>query len=157
MGDDEEGDPRVEEPRRRLAEQVDLELVPLRRDGLVAQHQGEIAADHHDEARPRHVVGHEEEDHGRVDHQPVGERVGHLAELRLDPPATRQEAVDLVGDAGDAEDDPRRPAVTAVCRQHERHEERDQEEAGDGQRIRKLLQRSGNRSRRHVARIVPSG
>ena len=44
-----------------------------------------------------------------------------------------------------------------LCRQHERHEERDQEEAGDGQRIRKLLQRSGNRSRRHVARIVPSG
>ena len=36
-----------------------------------------------------------------VDHQPVGERVGDLAERRLDVPAAREVAVDLVGDAGD--------------------------------------------------------
>ena len=54
-----------------------------------------------------------EHDHRRVDHQPVGERVGVLSELRLDVPAPREPAVDLVGDRGDAEDDPRRPAVPA--------------------------------------------
>ena len=53
----------------------------------------------------------DEEDHGRVDHQPVGERVGDLAELRLDLPAAREPAVHLVGDAGVGEDDRRRPAV----------------------------------------------
>ena len=54
--------------------------------------------------------GDEEDDRG-VDHQPVGEWVGHLAELRLDLPAAREPAVHLVGDAGDREDDRRRPAV----------------------------------------------
>ena len=39
-----------------------------------------------------------EHDHRGVDHQPVGERVGVLAELRLDVPAAREPAVDLVGD-----------------------------------------------------------
>ena len=40
----------------------------------------------------------EEQDHRGVDHQPVGERVGVLAELRLDVPAPREPAVDLIGD-----------------------------------------------------------
>ena len=54
-----------------------------------------------------------------VDHQPVGERVGDLAEARLDVPAAREEAVDLVGDAGDAEDDPGRPRVRVARLHHE--------------------------------------
>ena len=55
-----------------------------------------------------------EHDHGGVDHQAVGERVGVLAELGLDVPAAGEPAVDLIGDSGDTEDDARRPVVPAV-------------------------------------------
>ena len=47
-----------------------------------------------------------EQDDRDVDHQPVGERVGELAELGLDLPAPREPAVDLVGDPGEREDEP---------------------------------------------------
>ena len=50
------------------------------------------------------------QDHGGVDHQPVGERVGELPEVRLDVPATGEKAVHLVGDPGDAEDEAGGPA-----------------------------------------------
>ena len=55
-----------------------------------------------------------EQDRGRVDHQPVGERIGELAELRLDVPAASEKAVDLVGHAGDEEDPAGRPARAVV-------------------------------------------
>ena len=41
-----------------------------------------------------------EQDHGHADHQPVGERVGDLAERRLDVPAAGEPAVELVGGGG---------------------------------------------------------
>ena len=91
----------------------------------------------------------DEQDDGRVDHQPVGERIGDLAELGLDVPAAREPAVDLVGDAGDAEDDGRRPAVPAVGRDQERHEDRDQREPQDRQRVRHARERSGDRGGGH--------
>ena len=50
------------------------------------------------ERHPRQPVERDEHDDGGVDHQPVGERVRDLAELRLDVPAPRQVAVELVGD-----------------------------------------------------------
>ena len=76
--------------------------------------------------------------HGRIDHQPVGERVGDLAERRLDVPAPREEAVDLVGDAGDREDDRRGPGVAAVAAQDQHDEHREKHEPSDRQRVRKV-------------------
>src|SRR5439155_11328358 len=71
------------------------------------------------------------------------------AEVRLDPPAARQEPVDLVGDPGDAEHDPRRPAVPALGAQHQGGEDRDQQEPPDREGVRKLLQGRGNGAGRH--------
>ena len=68
-----------------------------------------VAADDDGEPHPRQSVVIGEENHGRVDHQPIGERVRDLPEPRLDAPAPREEAVDLVGDACDEEDDPCHP------------------------------------------------
>ena len=76
----------------------------------------EVAHGDHDEGRPGQPVVRDEQDHRGIDHQPVGERVGELAEPRLDVPAAREEAVHLVGDAGDAEDDPGRPAAAVARR-----------------------------------------
>jgi formimidoylglutamate deiminase len=95
------------------------------------------------------VVLHEQENHGGVDHQPVGERVEDPAEVRLHLPAPRKEAVDLVGDAGDTKDDAGRPAMAAVRRQHQRDENRDQGKPPDRERIRKLLQSRRNGTGRH--------
>ena len=78
------------------------------------------------------------EDHCRVDHQPVGERVGELAEGRLDVPAPREEAVHLVGDPGDPEDDRGGPRVATVAREDQRDEHGDQQEPRDRQRVRHL-------------------
>ena len=85
---------------------VHVEVDPARREHAPAGEQQEVARDDDDEARPRQPPVRDEEDHGGVDHQPVGERVGDLPEARLDAPAPGEEAVDLVGDAGDREDDP---------------------------------------------------
>ena len=71
----------------------------------------QIAADDDDERGPRQPVVDEEHDHGDVDHQPVGERVGVLPELRLDVVAAREPTVDLIGDSGD----PRRRSPQASC------------------------------------------
>ena len=68
------------------------------------------------ERDPRQAADAPEQDHGHVDQQAVGERVGDLAERRLDVPAAGEEAVDLVGDRGGAEEDGGRPAVPAVRR-----------------------------------------
>jgi hypothetical protein len=53
------------------------------------------------------VVLDEQQDHRGVDHQPVCQRIEDAAEVRLHLPAPREEAVDLVGDAGDPEHDKR--------------------------------------------------
>jgi hypothetical protein len=80
-----------------------------------------------------------EQDDGRVDEKPVRERVGDLAEGRLDAPAACEKAVDLVGDGRGAEEDGRRPAPAAVARQDERGEDRDDQQARNGERVRQLL------------------
>src|SRR2546421_5314315 len=149
MRDDQQADSGVQQPRRRLAEEVHVEPVALRRGQLVTREEQEITAEDDDEAFPRHVVLDEEQDHRGIDHQPVRERVEDPAEVRLDAPAPCQVAVDLVGDTRDAEHDPRRPAVTALGGQHQDHEDRDQHQASDGQRVRKLLQSDGNGTGRH--------
>ena len=93
------------------------------------------ASDHHEPEPGQTAVG-DEQDHRGVDHQPVGERVGDLPEARLDMPAAREEAVDLVCDAGDAEDDPRRPAGRVPGPNQHGHEDGDEREAAEGQRVR---------------------
>ena len=110
VDDDAEEDRGVEHPGRGLADGVDLDLDATRRQQHGAGEQEHVAPDDDGEAHPGKPVVDGEEDHGCVDHQPVGERVGELPETRLDVPAAREEAVHLVGDRGDAEDDPRRPA-----------------------------------------------
>ena len=82
-----------------------------------------------DERGPGQPVVREEEDDGGVDHQPVGERIGELAELGLDLPPARQPAVDLVGDPGDPEDDPGRPARVPARIDGEDDEDRDEHQA----------------------------
>src|SRR5205807_10551211 len=107
-------------------------------------------------SRPGNVVLDEEEDHSRVDHQPVGKRVEDPAEGGLHAPASREEAVDLISDAGDTEDDPGGPAVAAVSLEHQDHEDRNQRQARDRQRVGKLLHGDGNGTGAHgVERIRP--
>src|SRR5205807_8444876 len=96
--DDQQPNACVEEPRRRLPEHIDVEVVALRRGRLVTEHQDEVATENDAQTGPRHVVRDEEEDHGGIDHQPVGERIGYAPELGLDPPAACKEAGDLVSD-----------------------------------------------------------
>jgi formimidoylglutamate deiminase len=147
--DDQEPDPRVQEPRCRLAEEVHVHLVAGRRNCLVAREEQEVTSEDHDQAGPGHVVLHEQEDHRGVDHQTVGQGIEDSAEVRFHLPAPRKEPVDLVGDAGDTEDDARRPAVTAIRGQHQRNEDGDQGKPRDRERIRKLLQSRRNGAGRH--------
>ena len=139
--DDAEEDRRVQHPGRGLADDVDVDLDPARREEAGAGEQDEVAAEDDHEPGPRQPVVGEEQDHGRVDHQPVGERVGELPEARLDVPAAREEAVHLVGDPGDAEDDARRPARPVARPHHEHDEDRDQGEPRDRERVRELRER----------------
>ncbi|HEY6031474.1 MAG TPA: hypothetical protein VIU44_12970, partial [Gaiellaceae bacterium] len=83
----------------------------------------------------------------------VGEWIREGPERRLDVPAPRQPAVDLVGDAGDAEDDRRRPARAAVRGEDQRDEDGDQGQAPDRQRVRQLGERCGDCARGHDGRI----
>ena len=102
---------RVEHPRGELAEEVDVELVAAGHEQLVPADEQSVPGQHERERGPgQAVMDGDEEDDGGVDHQPVGERVGDLAELRLDMPAAREPAVHLVGDAGD-----RRRSPQASC------------------------------------------
>ena len=98
--DHHEAERRVQKPRRGLAEQVDLELVAAAHHDRRAHERDEVTRG--DQQRePRQAAGVDEQDHRAVDHQPVGERVGDLPERRLDLPAPREVAVDLVGHPGD--------------------------------------------------------
>ena len=79
---------------------------------------------------------------GSVEHQAVGERVGELAEARLDLPAASEEAVQLVGDPRDEEDPAGCPARAVVgCAEEDDREERHQREPQHGQRVRDLRER----------------
>ena len=61
-----------------------------------------------------------------IDHQAVGERVGQLARRRLDMPAAREEAVDLVGERLPITENDSRRASSGYdplpSHQHEQHE-----------------------------------
>src|SRR5581483_2504600 len=137
VGDHHEPERRIEQPRRRLADHVHLELVAAA-DQERRSRDGEEVARRDHERRPRQPPGVDEEQHRRVDHQAVSERVRDLAERRLDAPPAREEAVDLVRDAGDPEDDRRRPRPAAVAGRDQRDVDGDQEDAEDRQRVRDL-------------------
>ena len=85
---------------------VHLEVDSARREHAPAEQEQKVARDDDGEAGPRQAPVGDEQDDGGVDHQPVGERIGDLAEARLDAPAAGEEPVDLVGDARDSEDVP---------------------------------------------------
>ena len=104
------------------------------------------------ERHPRQPVEGDEHHDGGVDHQPVGERVRHLAELRLDVPAPGEVAVELVGDRREAEDDPRRPARPCSLVEQQPDEERDRGEAEQRQRVRDLAH--GRRDGRVIHRLA---
>src|SRR5439155_4087460 len=85
-----------------------------------------------------------------------GEGIGDPAERRLDAPAPREEAVDLVRDACGAEDDRRRPAAAPVAREHQPCIDRDHEQSRKRQRIRQLLLQPRSRGWcGHIDRISP--
>ena len=145
----------VQHPGREFPEEVDLELVAALADERIADDERAVADEDHDERRPRQAPVQPEQEDRHVDHQAVGQRVGELAEARLDVPAPREPAVDLVGDAGERENARRGPAPLAVGA-HEKHgEHRDQREAEDGEGVRKLRERGGNCSCGHG--IIVSG
>ena len=140
-----EADARVQEPGAGLADLIDLEVVAALHDELVPAQQKKISAEDDDERDQRQSAGVPEQDHRRIDHQAVGQRVGELAEARLDVPAPRQPAVDLVGDPGHAEQDRAgdRPALLGA--EHEHDEKRDQRDPEQGQRVRDLGLRTSER------------
>ena len=141
VDDDAEEDRGVEHPGRGLADGVDLDLEAAWCEQERAGEQEDVPPDDDREPHPGQPVVDGEEDHGGVDHQPVGERVGELPEVRLDVPAAREEAVHLVGDRGDAEDDARRPARVVPGLHHEHDEDGDQRQPRDGERVRELRER----------------
>ena len=71
-----------------------------------------------------------------ADHEPVGERVGDLPEARLDVPAAREVAVELVGERRGGEEDPRPPRRAVAGVEVEPDEDRDRGEARDRERVR---------------------
>src|SRR5262245_39838662 len=151
-GDHDESERGIEQPRRRFPRAVDGKLVPPSSDELVPGDQGKITRRDR-ERDPGQAACMPEQDHGRVDHQAVGERVGDLSELRLDVPTPREPAVDLVGDASHPEDDRRRPAVTAVRCEQQDDEDRNQNQAADRKEIRNRCQRGGHYASGHAERI----
>jgi hypothetical protein len=84
LGDEDERERCVEAPRSRPCRARHLELVAARHDELVPADEHEVTEQNH-ERDPRQPVVRDEEHDADVDHQPVGERVGDLAERRLGP------------------------------------------------------------------------
>ena len=122
--DHREAERRVQQPGRDLAQQVHLERVAAVHGRLVPDEQQKVT-ERDEERHPGKPARVPEQDDGRVDQQPVGERVGDLPEGRLDAPAPREEAVDLVRHRGGAEDDRRRPAPASVRGEEEHREDRE--------------------------------
>ena len=140
---DQHGEERgVQDPGGELAEEAHGELVAPPHRRRRAEQDDPVAHEDHRERDPRQPPLDPEEDDGGVDHEAVGQRVGELAELGLDPPAAREPAVHLVGDAGRSEDDRRRDAVPRVGVEHEHDEHGDEPEPEDRQRVRKPRKRS---------------
>ena len=101
--DHDEREGRVEHPGGGLPEEVDRELVAAGHEQLVPADEQRVPREDEGERRPRQpVMDEDEQDDRRVDHQPVGERVGDPAERRLHAPAASEPAVELVGHARDA-------------------------------------------------------
>ena len=113
--------------------------------------QEHVAEENH-ECDPREAVERDEHDHGDVDHQPVGERVGDLAERRLDTPPSREPAVELIRDRGGPEHDPREPARATPLGEQQDDEGGDRGEAQDRERVRQLAKRRRDR-RAHGSRL----
>ena len=152
VGDDRAADAEEEQPRRGLADQVHLEPVP------VGEHRGRDREEEHvaqrdRERRPREAPGMPLEHDRRPDHQPVGQRIGELAEARLHVPAAREEPVHLVGDPRDQEERPRPPGSPAVGGEDEGRERRNQRQAEDRQRVRQLRKRRRDGAHGHAGRI----
>ncbi len=105
---------------------------------LVAEHEHEVAGENDDRRDRRQPSGRPHEDDRSPDHEPVGERVGHLSEARLDVPAAREPAVQLVGEGGAREEDPCPPRRAVAGVQVEPREDGDRREAQDRERVREL-------------------
>ena len=101
-----------------------------------ARDQQYVAAEDDHEGGPREPAGDEQEQHGRIDHEPVGERVRVPAELGLDSPPPCQDPVDLVGHARDPEHDAGRPGVAAARLRQQDDEQRHEREAEHRERVR---------------------
>jgi hypothetical protein len=84
-----------------------------------------------------------------VDQDAVGERVGDLPEGRLDVPAAREEAVDLIGDGRSGEEQPCGPARLAVRREDQHGDDRDHGKPCDRQRVRQRRERRRDGTTRH--------
>jgi len=148
--DDPEEDRRVENPRRDLPDHVDVDVDLPATKQRRAEEKDDVPADDHGDTGPRQAVVREQEDHRRVDHQTVGERVGELPEARFDVPEACEEAVQLVRHPGEEEDESRRPARGVTGPDHERDEDGDEDETPDGERVRKLRERMGGDASFHV-------
>ena len=150
---------RVEQPGRGLAERSSPRSGSRgRRRAAVRRASSSDVARGDQQRDPRQAVGVPEQDHRRVDHQPVGERVGDLAERRLDVPAAREEAVDLVGDAGGAEE--RSPPASCGRRRTSRISTAKtgiSDEPRDRQRVRKLRERRGDGAGGHACKDTRGG
>ena len=154
---DDEQDPhrQVEQPGRDLAEHRDVELVATWHEQLVPADEQRVTQEDDHRARPGKLALQREQDRRRVDHQPVGEWICELPELRLDVPAAREEAVDLIGHARDEEDPAGGPARAVVRADVDDDEDRNQREPQYRQRVRQERERCGDSAGGHSpTRIV---
>ena len=78
----------------------------------------------------------EHQDRRRPDHQAIRERIRDLPEARLDPPAAREVAVELVGEGSGGEEDPCPPRRPVAGVEIEPGEHRDRGEPRDRERVR---------------------
>ena len=130
--DQDEADRRVEQPRRSLAEEADLErrTRAARRTGATDEH--DVADEDDRERDPGEPVVDPEQDHAAsiISRSASGSAI--FPNVRLDVPASGEEPVDLVGDPRNAEHDRRRASCArrrSAATQHD--EERDEREARD--------------------------
>ena len=153
-----EGKRRVEQPGGDLAEEVDGQLVAAGHDDLIPADEQGIPREHEGQRRPgQAVMDDDEEDDCRVDHQPVGERIGDLPERGLDAPPAGEPSVDLIADPGNAEEEGRRPAMPPIRRGQHDDENWDQREPQDRERIRHMSEASRHRGSGHGSRIERAG
>ena len=161
-GHREDPDREVEQPGGDLAEHGHVELVVAGHEQPVPGDEQHVTQDDDHRPHPRQLALEREQDRRGVDHQPVGERVGDLAELRLHVPAPREEAVDLVGHPRDEEDPAGCPARAVAGADVEHDEQRDQREPEHRERVGELREGcrdgAGGHSRHRIgsARVAES-